>query len=129
MKKLSKKLLIVLKLLAQDNITLKILTYKFQNINYHRFIRIRKILSLTIYAEGQRRYACKLIIICGQFLNMMEKPDVDLLKVYLLQYQLIKKLHPKTHDQLLELLQKYTTISEFYLQELANHIHQKLKRN
>ena len=36
-----------------------------------------------------------------------------LLKVYPLQYQLIKKLHPKIHDQLLELLQKYTTISGF----------------
>ena len=34
----------------------------------------------TIYAEGQRRYVESLSSYARQFLNMMEKPDVDLIE-------------------------------------------------
>ena len=50
----------------------------------------------TIYAEGQRRYVESLSSYARQFLNMMEKPDVDLIEGLPLQYQLIKKQHQKS---------------------------------
>ena len=34
----------------------------------------------TIYAEGQRRYIESLSAYARQFLNMLEKPDVDLIE-------------------------------------------------
>ena len=34
----------------------------------------------TLYAEGQRRYVESLSSYARQFLNMMEKPDVDLIE-------------------------------------------------
>ena len=34
----------------------------------------------TIYAEGQRRYVESLSSYARQFLNMMEKPDIDLIE-------------------------------------------------
>ena len=40
----------------------------------------------TIYAEGQRRYVESLSAYARQFLNMMEKPDVDHISGYLQQF-------------------------------------------
>ena len=47
---------------------------------HHRAVRLRASRSLafdTIYAEGQRRYVESLSAYARQFLQMMEKPDVD----------------------------------------------------
>ena len=46
----------------------------------------------TLYAEGQRRYVESLSAYARQFLQMMEKPDVDLiLKFYHRIFQFNKK--------------------------------------
>jgi len=47
----------------------------------------------TIYAEGQRRYVESLSSYARQFLEMMDKPDVDCL----LQYPFNKKQLVKIH--------------------------------
>ena len=41
----------------------------------------------TLYAEGQRRYVESLSSYARQFLSIMEKPDVDILRDFLLRYQ------------------------------------------
>ena len=49
----------------------------------------------TIYSEGQRKYVESLSAYARQFLQMMNKPDVDAIEGYLLRYQLNKKLLKK----------------------------------
>jgi excinuclease ABC subunit A len=63
----------------------------------------------TIYAEGQRRYVESLSAYARQFLEMMDKPDVDSiegLKACLLQFLFNKKQLVRIHVQLLALLLK-----------------------
>lgn len=52
----------------------------------------------TIYAEGQRRYMESLSSYARQFLGQMEKPDVDSIEDYLLQFLLIKSQQTETQD-------------------------------
>ena len=78
----------------------------------------------TIYAEGQRRYVESLSSYARQFLNMMEKPDVDLIEGSPLLSLLIKKPHQRIPDRPLERLLRFMTTLESYLQELEYHIRQ-----
>ena len=50
----------------------------------------------TIYAEGQRRYVESLSAYARQFLNMMEKPDVDHISDLPRRFRLNKKPHRRT---------------------------------
>jgi excinuclease ABC subunit A len=64
----------------------------------------------TIYAEGQRRYVESLSAYARQFLDLMEKPDVDLQ-----QYQLNKKqVHVILGLQLVQ-LQKFMIILDYFM--------------
>jgi len=64
----------------------------------------------TIYAEGQRRYVESLSTYARQFLEIMDKPDVDLIEGLSRPSASNKKLHPRTPGpQWLRLL-KYMTI-------------------
>ena len=76
----------------------------------------------TIYAEGQRRYVESLSSYARQFLNMMEKPDVDLIEGLSPSISIDQKLHQETLDLQLEPLPKFTITLEFYLQELVHPI-------
>ena len=54
----------------------------------------------TIYAEGQRRYVESLSSYARQFLNMMEKPDVDLIEGLSPSISIDQKTTSKTQDPL-----------------------------
>jgi len=53
----------------------------------------------TLYAEGQRRYVESLSTYARQFLSMMEKPDVDILKASLRPFRLNRSPHRTTPAQ------------------------------
>ncbi len=53
----------------------------------------------TIYAEGQRRYVESLSAYARQFLDMMEKPDVDHISGSAPRFRLSRKPHRKIHVQ------------------------------
>ena len=63
----------------------------------------------TIYAEGQRRYVESLSAYARQFLDKMKKPNVDLIEGLSPAIAIEQKIHQKIQDQLLRLLQKFTT--------------------
>src|ERR1044072_8806735 len=50
----------------------------------------------TLYAEGQRRYAESLSAYARQFLNRMNKPDVDYIKGLCPQTAMERKVIPRT---------------------------------
>jgi excinuclease ABC subunit A len=52
----------------------------------------------TIYAEGQRRYVESLSAYARQFLDLMEKPDVDTIEGLSPAIQLSKKLDQEIQD-------------------------------
>ena len=56
----------------------------------------------TLYAEGQRRYVTSLSAYARQFLGQIEKPDIDSISGWLLQFQSLKKLQVAIPDQQLE---------------------------
>lgn len=56
----------------------------------------------TIYAEGQRRYVESLSSYARMFLGQMDKPDVDYIEDFLLQFLLTKRPLRKIHAQLSE---------------------------
>jgi len=72
----------------------------------------------TIYAEGQRRYVESLSSYARQFLEMMDKPDVDSIEGYLLQLQFNKKLLVKIPALLLVLLLKFMITCVYFTLEL-----------
>ena len=69
----------------------------------------------TIYAEGQRRYVESLSAYARQFLERMNKPDVDLIRGLARLLQLNKKQAQKIHALLLVLLLKSMIIFVYYL--------------
>ena len=62
------------------NINLEIPKYKFVVISGLSGSGKSSLAFDTIYAEGQRRYVESLSSYARQFLNMMEKPEVDLIE-------------------------------------------------
>ena len=69
----------------------------------------------TIYAEGQRRYVESLSSYARQFLGLMEKPDLDYIEGLSPAISIEQNLQRATHDQLLEQLQKFMIIYDYYL--------------
>ena len=69
----------------------------------------------TIYAEGQRRYVESLSSYARQFLGLMEKPDVDYIEGLSPAISIEQKSASRTQDRPLEQLQKYMTISDYFL--------------
>ena len=61
----------------------------------------------TIYSEGQRKYVESLSAYARQFLQMMNKPDVDSIDGLSPLFLLNKKQHKKILVVLLELLLKF----------------------
>jgi excinuclease ABC subunit A len=52
----------------------------------------------TIYQEGERRFVESLSSFARQFIGSNEKPDVDSIEGYLLQYPLTKRVPLITQD-------------------------------
>lgn len=71
----------------------------------------------TIYAEGQRRYVESLSSYARMFLGQMDKPNVESIEDFRLQYQSIRKLLQRIPVQRLVRLRKFTIISAFCTQE------------
>ena len=76
----------------------------------------------TVYAEGQRRYVESLSAYARQFLDMMEKPDVDHISGLSPAISIEQKTTSKNPDQRLEPLQKSMIIYDYFLPELEHLI-------
>ncbi len=63
----------------------------------------------TIYAEGQRRYLESLSSYARQFLERMEKPDVDSIEGLSRRLPSTRRFHPITPVLPWEQLRKFTT--------------------
>ena len=75
----------------------------------------------TIYAEGQRRYVESLSSYARQFLEMMDKPDVDSIDGLSPAISIQQKTTSKNPRSTVEQLQRYTIICDYYLQGLVLH--------
>lgn len=76
----------------------------------------------TIYAEGQRRYMESLSSYARQFLGQMEKPDVESIEGLPPAISIDQKYQPAIRVQRLEQLQKFMTISDFFMHVLVFRI-------
>lgn len=74
----------------------------------------------TLYAEGQRRYVESLSAYARQFLSLMEKPDVDSIEGFRLQFPLNKNPPHTIHVLQWEQLRKFTIIYVYCLLEWEN---------
>lgn len=76
----------------------------------------------TLFAEGQRRYVESFSAYARQFLERMDKPDIDHIEGIPPAIAIQQKNPVKTGVQLLELPRKLMTISGCYLLGLARPI-------
>ena len=76
----------------------------------------------TIYAEGQRKYVESLSTYARQFLGQMQKPDVDAIEGLSPAVSIEQRKSELIQGRLLQLLQRYMTTLDYYLQVSGNHI-------
>ena len=73
----------------------------------------------TLYAEGQRRYVASLSAYARQFLDQMEKPEVEHIEGLSPAISIEQNQHRITQDQQLALSLKFMIILRLLLQELV----------
>ena len=81
----------------------------------------------TIYAEGQRRYVESLSAYARQFLDMMQKPDVDHISGLSPAISIEQKQLQKIPGLQLALSLKFMIICVCFLQEWGHPIHPQLE--
>ncbi len=75
----------------------------------------------TIYAEGQRRYLETMMAYARQFLQILERPDVDLIEGLSPPLPSNKKQSAPTHTPQSEPLLKFTITSDYFSQKSGHN--------